>query len=124
MMLFSSIQISTLHILPYPPFGLITLSVMPLSAYLVLLGLYNSARSISYDKKFLSEPRKQIKNESRLFLNSIGSAEWNRNLEVAIHGVLKQVGKRDETDYSFQEDDLKSYVVEVIKELKKENTRS
>ena len=82
MMLFSSIQISTLHILPYPPFGLITLSILPISSYLVLLGLYYSAKSLSYDKKFLNELKKQIKNESNMFLNAIGSAEWNKNLEI------------------------------------------
>ncbi|HJR83749.1 MAG TPA: hypothetical protein VJ772_00115 [Nitrososphaeraceae archaeon] len=124
MMLFSSIQISTLHILPYPPFGLITLSIMPISAYLVLLGLYNSARSISYDKHFLSELRKQIKNESNLFLKSIGSAEWNRNLEMSIDGVLKQIGKRDDTNYSLGEEDVRDYVVDVLNELKKQRKPS
>lgn len=124
MMLFSSIQISTLHILPYPPFGLITLSIMPISAYLVLIGLYYSARAISYDKKFLSELRKQIRDESHLFLNSIGSAEWNRNLEMTVHGVLKRVGRRDETDYSIKEEDVRDYVVDVVNELKKQSRPS
>jgi hypothetical protein len=97
---------------------------MPISAYLVLLGLYNSARSISYDKKFLSELRKQIKNESNLFLKSIGSAEWNRNLEMSIDGVLKQIGKRDDADYSLKEEDVRDYVVDVINELKKQRKPS
>jgi|GEM_PF-3482667 len=126
MILYSSIQISTLHILPYPPFGIITLSLMPISSYLILSGLYYSARSISKDKKFLAELRKQINNESNSFLNSIGSAEWNRTLEITIRDVLKQVGNEGEIDVDFtlEDNDVRSYVFNVIKELKKEETSS
>ena len=49
--------------MPYPPFGSITLSTMPISSYLVLVGIYYSARSISYDKEFLRKLEKRIKNE-------------------------------------------------------------
>jgi hypothetical protein len=124
MMLVGSIQISTLHILPYPPFGLITLSMLPISSYLVLIGLYYSARSLSYDKNFLVELRKKVKNKSNSFLSAIGSAEWNKNLEVTINDVLKQIGKEDETDYTLETDDVRDYVIDIIKELKKEKTSS
>jgi len=121
MLLFSSIQIATLLILTFPPFGLISLSVMPISSFLILTGLYYSARSLSYDKKFLVQLRKQIKNESNAFLNTIGSAEWNKNLEAKIHGVLNQIGNKDEvTHFTLEQDDVRSYVIDVINELKKE----
>lgn len=121
MLLFSSIQIATLLILAFPPFGLISLSVMPTSSFLILTGLYYSARSLSYDKKFLVQLRKQIKNESNAFLNTIGSAEWNKNLEVKIQGVLNQIGNNDEvTHFTLEQDDVRNYVIDVINELKKE----
>jgi hypothetical protein len=124
MMLFSSIQISILHILPYPPFGLITLSITPISSYLLLLGLYNSAKSLSYDRKFLLELRRKVKNESNSFLSAIGSAEWNKNLETSINDVLKQIGKEDERDYTLRSDEVRNYVLDVIKELKRDKSSS
>jgi len=120
MILYSSIQISILHISPYPPFGLITLSTLPVSSYLVLIGLYYSAKSVSFDRKLLQNLKKQIKNESYSFLNAIGSAEWNKNLEVTVHKVLTQVKDKQDLISNLEEEDIRSYVVDVIKELKKE----
>ncbi|HKQ21652.1 MAG TPA: hypothetical protein VJS91_06405, partial [Nitrososphaeraceae archaeon] len=120
MMLYSSIQINTILILPYPPFGLMTLSVLPISSFLVLVGLFYTARVLSYDKKFLLELKKYVYKESHSFLNAIGSAEWNKNLETTVNDVLKQIGKDEKQEHVLETDDLKDYVLEVIKELKKD----
>lgn len=124
MILYSSIQISILHILPYPPFGLNTLSVMPLASYLVLVGLYYSAKSVSYDREMLIKLRQKIKNESQSFLNAIGSAEWNKNVEITVQQLLDQVDITQESDSNLKEDDIKNYISEVIDELKKEKRSS
>jgi len=120
MILFSSIQISAIHILPYPPFGLITLASMPISSYLVLVGLYYSARSVSNDKKILLELRKEIKNKSYSFLRAIGSAEWNENLQITVHRVLNQLKDKEVTDSNLQDEDIRNYVFDVVEELKKQ----
>lgn len=119
MTLFGSIQISTLHILPYPPFGLISLSIMPFSSYLVLVGLYYSARSISYDKQFLLRLKKYVKKEPESFLNAIGSSEWNRNLERTVSTILREVDTK-EIDFNLSEVEIKNYVFGVIKELERD----
>ena len=41
-----------------------------------------------------------------------------------MNDVLKQIGKEDEKENTFEADDLKDYVLEVIKELKKEKNSS
>ena len=97
---------------------------LPISSYLVLIGLYYSAKSLSYDKSILTELRKKVKNAPNSFLGAIGSAEWNKNLENTVNDVLKQIGKEDEKENTFEADDLKDYVLEVIKELKKEKNSS
>jgi hypothetical protein len=54
-LLFTSNQASLLINTPYPPFGIITTSVMGLSSYLVLIGIYSSAISVrirSYANQF------------------------------------------------------------------------
>jgi hypothetical protein len=120
MILFSSIQISAIHILPYPPFGLITLASLPISSYLVLVGLYYSARSVSNDKKILVELRKEIKNKSYSFLRAIGSAEWNENLENTVHKVLNQFKDIEVPDSNLKDADIRNYVLNVVEELKKQ----
>jgi hypothetical protein len=122
MMLFSCVQIKTLLLLPYPPYGLITLSVLPISSFLVLVGLFYSAKVLSYDKKFLLELKKHVNKESNSFLNAIGSAEWNKNLESTVKNVLKQIGNDDERERPIEDNDLKDYVLEVIREIKRENS--
>ena len=125
MMLYSSIQINTILILPYPPFGLVTLSTLPISSFLVLIGLFYSAKVLSYDKKLLLELKKHVSKESHSFLNSIGSAEWNKNLEMTVKKALKQIGSdEDEKEQALEADDLKDYVLEVIKEIKKDKNSS
>jgi hypothetical protein len=120
MILFSSVQITALHFTPFPPFGLSTLSLMPISCYLVLIGLYHSARSISYDKEFLVKLQQHIKNQPDSFLNAIGSSEWTSNLEVTVNNIMRNVGEKEEdlnTELSTEE--IRRYVSEVMKELKK-----
>ena len=48
-LIFTSNQASLLLNTPYPPFGVITISIMGLSSYLVLVGIYSSAISLSQD---------------------------------------------------------------------------
>jgi hypothetical protein len=121
MILFSSIQISILHIIPYPPFGLSTLSMMPISSYLVLVGIYYSARSISYDKELLRKLEKHIKNEPESFLNAMGSSEWRANLEVTVNNLASNFQEEDEDVSSeLSIEDVRHYISEVMKEVKKQ----
>lgn len=119
LLLFSSLQITVLYLLPYPPFGLATLSIMPMSYYLVLIGLYYSARSISYDKQFLAKLGTHIRNEPDLFLDGIGSVEWSKNLESTVSQIMKHSTKQEEgVNSALSTEDIRDYVLEVVKEIK------
>ena len=121
MMLFSSLQITVVYLVPYPPFGMITLTVMPISYYVVLIGLYYSARSLTYDKELLLKLAKRIRMESDSFLSDIGSAEWSRNLESTVNQVMKQnLDKLESEDVNsdISAENIKNYVLEVIEEIK------
>ena len=121
MILFSSIQISILHIIPYPTFGLSTLSMMPISSYVVLVGIYYSARSIPYDKELLRKLEKHIKNEPESFLNAMGSSEWTANLEVTVNNLASNFQEKDEDVSSeLTIEDVRHYISEVMKEVKKQ----
>lgn len=60
-----------------------------------------------------------MRNESQSFLNAIGSAEWNKNIESTVHDLLRKV---EEPEYSsnLEEYEIKNYISEVLKELKKD----
>jgi hypothetical protein len=121
MMLFSSFQFTVLNTLPYPPFGLITLSVMPISYYLVLIGLYNSARSLSYDKELLHKLAKRIKMQPDSFLSGIGSAEWSQNVETTVNHVMRyniDPHEAQDVNSDLSPEDLRKYVLEVVREIK------
>jgi hypothetical protein len=125
MMLFSSLQVTILYLLPYPPFGLITLSVMPISYYLLLIGLYNSARSISYDKELLHNLAKHIRMQPDSFLSGIGSTEWSQNIQTTVNHVMKyNVDPHEAQDVNsdLSPENIRKYVLEVVREIKEKKS--
>jgi hypothetical protein len=105
---------------PYPPFGLYSVLLTPLSCYLLLVALYSSAISISADSKLRQSVRNSIVEESRL-LDSIGSAQMTKEIEVKVLNIARNNLDRMTKDYGVQpsltEDDIRSYVQDVIVEL-------
>ena len=64
---------------PYPPFGLMTISFLGLSSYLLLIGTYYSAVSVAQDSKLRQSIRNLAIKESK-FLDSIGSAQMEQEI--------------------------------------------
>ncbi len=56
LLLFTSNQAILISIAPYPPFGISTITVMGMSSYMIILGIYSATISISND----SELRRSI----------------------------------------------------------------
>lgn len=69
-LVFTSNQASLLINTPYPPFGIITTSLMGLSSYLVLVGIYSSAVSLSQDSELRRDIRDITIRESYKFLTA------------------------------------------------------
>lgn len=118
MMLFSGLQISMLQLIPYPPFGLSTLSIMPISSYLLLIGLHYSAQSVAFDKEILVSLKNRVKENPSAFLSGIGSAEWSKNVENTVDSLVRRAGKSiQQTDSELSSQDVKKYLAEVIEEI-------
>lgn len=107
---------------PYPPFGLVTVSLIGISSYLILVGLYYSAISVSQDIRVRKSIRKFAIEEGKL-LDNIGSAQ----MEKEISDKVKKFANDDAdivenriTQSSLSEEELKRYFVEVLDEIKKE----
>jgi hypothetical protein len=120
-LIFGSDQAIILVNKPYPPFGLATVSFMGLSSYLLLIGIYSSAISVSEDSKLRQSIRNYAIKESRL-LDSIGKAEMQREIERRVIAITKQNQDRmvEETGIqsSLTEEDIKKYLEQVIEEVK------
>jgi hypothetical protein len=119
-LLFASNQAIVLVTAPYPPFGLVTASLMGISSYLVLAGIYSSATSVSLDVGLRKSIRKSVKEHSK-FLDSIGSAQMYQGIQKAVLKMTKehadQMTEETGVEPSVTEDDIKQYVNDVLEEI-------
>jgi hypothetical protein len=120
--LFTSNQATDLIIAPYPPFGLVTVSFMALSSYMLLVAIYSSAISISLDSELRKSIRTLAVRGSKL-LDSIETAQMEQEIQKKVLTVTKQNQDRmaDETGIqtSLTDEDVKAYLERVIEEVNK-----
>jgi hypothetical protein len=105
----------------YPPYGLAAVSFTGLSCYLIYTGLYFSAISVSQDMALRQSIRKSVMVEQSKLLDSIGSAQMERELQTRVLIVAKKasdiMAKETGVEAPMTEDDMKDYMEVVMKEL-------
>jgi hypothetical protein len=122
LLLFGSNQATVLTLIPYPPFGLATITILPIGAFLMMLGIYNSATLVSANIN-LRKSIHTITLESKL-LDIIGQAEMEKEIQKTIYKIVKDTDtlrKTPNIKLELDEKELKKYLDEVIKESKKKN---
>jgi hypothetical protein len=121
-LLFFSNQAVVLISAPYPPFGLPTILFIGLSAYLILVGIYSSAISISHDVTLRNSIRKFAINEFKL-LDSIGYAHMQQEIQRKVMELTEEhkdiMMEKTGIDSSLDEDDVKQYLDHVLEEVKR-----
>jgi DNA-binding protein Fis len=124
-LLFVSNQGITLVSAPYPPFGLPTISFFGVASYLILVGIYSSAISVSEDSTLRQMIRSLTTREPRL-LDSIGTAHMEQEIQERVIALTKQNQERmaEETgiEPSLTDDEMKQYLEEVINEVRKQKS--
>lgn len=122
MLLFCSNQASGLVLVPYPPFGLATVSFFGLASYLIFVGIYSSAISVAEDSKLRQSIRTVAMKETSL-LDSIGVAQMEQQIENRVIAIAKQskdiMTEDSGIHSSLTEEDMKQYLEEVLKEVGK-----
>jgi hypothetical protein len=114
--LFSSMQPGMPFYTAYPPFGLVTLSFLGISSYMLLVGMLGSAAYISTDSELRREVFKGIDNNSDLF--KMGRAEMQREIESRVSEAYKHIDILDEMrDRIDKDEDIKVMMQEVLEEL-------
>jgi hypothetical protein len=119
-LLFTSDQAIVLITLPYPPFGLAAVSFVGLSSYLIFVGIYYSAISLSHDDGVRREIKKFAMHESKL-LGSIGSAQLEKDITEKVTAITQTqdyAAQRSGVPPSIAEDDIKKYLENVLREMK------
>jgi hypothetical protein len=120
LLLFSANQSTSLVLGPYPPFGTSTITILIVSSYLIMIGIYNSAALISTNTD-LRKSIQKIAKESKL-LNLIGRAEMEKEINKTVSKIMQQTGADEEPNEAsneLDEGELKNYLGKVIEELKK-----
>jgi hypothetical protein len=119
-LIFATNQAVTQMLTPYPPFGLATITVLNIGAYLMLLGVYNSATLVSANSSLRKSIHRRAP-ESKL-LNVIGHAEYEKEIQRTVGKIIEDKPELEmtaDTQYDLDEDELKRYLDVVIKEVKK-----
>jgi hypothetical protein len=125
LLFFTSNQATVLINLPYPPFGMATISFVGLSSYLLFVGIYASAVSVAEDSNLRKSIRKLAVKESKL-LDSIGSAQMEQEIQKRVIALTKETERImiEQTGVgSSLSEEAKEYLHEVLVELKRHHQK-
>jgi hypothetical protein len=118
LLIFSSNQAATQIVGPYPPFGLATVTILDIAAFMMLIGIYNSATLVSVN----NDLRRYIHKHALKLLNPIGQAEMEKEIQKTVKKISDKkeiAGITTETILDLDEIELKKYLSHVIREVKK-----
>jgi len=109
---------------PYPPFGIATVTVMILAAFMMLLGVYNSAALVSANATLRNSVLKNA--PESIFLGKIGRAEMQKEVQKTVRKVYRlrnQIEVDTDQTIEFDEKGLEDYVSFLAKEVKKSSIK-
>jgi hypothetical protein len=107
----------------YPPYGFATYAMLTLSSYMIIIGLYAAASSISQDVR-LRQYIKDLTRKDSSFFSAIGHAQLEKqvqskasDLEQVVKEQRMELEKKSGVQSSIQEQDIKQYLLEVLQEV-------
>ena len=118
MVLFFVSGSATVYHAPFPPFGLPTVALIGTSSYLMFLGLYSCAISLSEDSELYKLIRTSA-NEWKFFLK-MSDAEVEKTILEKVGSVREVMTTETGIPPSVSIGDVKDYLTEVLDELHKD----
>jgi hypothetical protein len=104
----------------YPPYGIVAVSFTGLSCYLIYVGLYSSAITVSQDTALRLSIRKSLVEQAK-FLDSMGIAYMEQKLQSTVLSIAKKhvdaLTKKTGVEASMTENDIKEYMAMVMDEI-------
>jgi hypothetical protein len=120
--LFGSIEIDSLLYATYPPFGLITVSFIPMGSYLVLTGITLSAILLARDKGLRGEFYRSAMSQLSL-LKTIGVTEMENQLIKSYKSMEKQTRSLDTKESRFEKDKVREILHGLVDDLDRDDVR-
>jgi hypothetical protein len=115
--LFGCIGSNSLLYVVYPPFGLITISFMPIGAYLLFSGIYGSAIQVSKDSELRKKLHKSAENQLSM-LKTIGIIQMETELFKKFKPVLRKTERLQESDEEhLEQEDVRLLIRDVLNEI-------
>jgi hypothetical protein len=106
----------------YPPYGIVPVSFTGLSCYLIFAGLYSSAIIVSQDATLRLTIRKSLTEQAK-FLDSMGSAQLERELQSTVMRITKKhsaiLTEKTGVEASMTDSDIKEYMSMVMDEIRR-----
>jgi hypothetical protein len=106
----------------YPPFGIVSISFIGLSCYLIYVGLYSAAVTVSQDTSLRLSIRKSLTEQAK-FLHSMGSAQMEQELQSTVMKIAKKhsdvLTEKTGVESSLTDNDIKEYMSMVLNEIHK-----
>ncbi len=106
----------------YPPYGMVSISFIGLSCYLIYTGLYSSAVTVSQDTTLRLSIKKSI-NEQANLLHGMGSAHMEQEIQSTVLKIAKKhsevLTEKTGVESSMTETDIKEYMAMVLSEIHK-----
>jgi hypothetical protein len=120
-LLYGSIEIDTLLFATYPPFGVVTVSFMPMGSYLLFTGILLSARLVAQDRELRMEFYRSAMSQMSL-LKTIGVSEMEKQLMKGYKSIDKRT-RSLEKDSSFKKENVKEALHGLVDDMDVENAR-
>jgi hypothetical protein len=107
----------------YPPFGITTLMYLGFSSYLLLIGLYSTAVSLSEHAQLRKSIRNSIDQQHSKLLDYIGMSELQKEMDKKITPLIQrhaeQMNMQTAIETPVSEEEIKQYIREVLNDLHK-----
>lgn len=110
---------------PYPPFGMPSLSFLPLATCLILVGIYSCAVSLSQNLELRKSLRKITQEDRNLLLN-ISTAQMDIEVRKLVEGVRYKIDQEESNmaeetgiQTTFPTEEMQKYLSQVLSEIRK-----
>jgi hypothetical protein len=118
--LFGTFEIAPLQYHVYPPYGFMTQAFIPLGAYLLLVGIFSSAKVISRDSQLRKEFYKSAASQLSL-LKTIGVSQMEKELERQVKSMEEKASSLSSERIGdvpeLEEKNVKEILHDVLNEL-------
>jgi hypothetical protein len=108
-----------LFMLTYPPFGISIVTFIGISSYLVFVGIYFSAISISLDVKLRVSIKKSVEQQLR-FVSNIGASQVEQDIQQKVKHLTRRVANQLEAESGvtlpMEDAEVDRYIKMVIQE--------